>query len=47
MLKALTEEDLQHILHFAEINGMLEWPFEDVIDEYLATKEVAEAYEAQ
>ena len=41
----MTREDLEHIIHFAEINGMMDWAFEDVLNEYLTTKEVAESYE--
>ena len=40
----MTLQDLQDILHFAEINGMMDWPFFDVVNEYLTTKEVAESY---
>ena len=34
----MTLKDLQDILHFAEINGMMDWAFVDVL------KEVAESY---
>lgn len=37
----MTREDLEHIIHFAEMNGMMDWAFEDVLNEYLTTKEVA------
>ena len=40
----MTLQDLQDILHFAEVNGMMDWPFVDVVNEYLTTKEVAESY---
>ena len=40
----MTLQDLQDILHFAEINGMMDWPFFDVVNEYFTTKEVAESY---
>lgn len=41
----MNRDNLKHILHFAEINGMLDWPFETVVNEYLTTKELAEDYE--
>lgn len=41
----MTLQDLQDILHFAEINGMMNWTFEDVLNEYFTTKEVAEDIE--
>ena len=40
----MTLQDLQDILHFAEINGMMDWAFADVLTEYFTTKEVAESY---
>ena len=40
----MTLQDLQDILHFSEINGMMDWSFVDVFNEYLTTKEVAESY---
>lgn len=36
--------ELQNISHFAEINGMMNWPFNEVYNEYLTTKETAESY---
>lgn len=41
----MTLKDLQDILHFAEINNMMDWAFVDVLNEYFTTKEVAESYE--
>lgn len=41
----MSREELNDIIHFAEINGMMKWPFEVVYNEYLTTKEVAESYE--
>lgn len=41
----MTREDLKHIIHFAEINGMMDWTFEDALNEYLTTKETAEDIE--
>lgn len=38
-------EELNNIIHFAEINGMMKWTFIDVLNEYFTTKEVAEDYE--
>lgn len=38
-------KELDKILHFAEINGMMKWPVMVVINEYLTTKEVSEDYE--
>ena len=40
----MTLQDLQDILHFAEINGMMDWAFADALNEYFITKEVAESY---
>ena len=33
------------IWKFAVSNGMLEYSFKDVVDEFLTTKEVADAYQ--
>ena len=41
----MTREDLKHIIHFAEMNGMMDWTFEDALNEYLITKEIAYDYE--
>ena len=41
----MTLKDLQDILHFAEINSMMDWALVDVLNEYFTTKEVAESYE--
>lgn len=41
----MSTKELNNILHFAEINGMMKWPFHEVYNEYLTTKEVAEDYE--
>ena len=41
----MNKKDLKAIISFAEANGMMDWAFEDVLNEYLTTKEVAEAYE--
>lgn len=41
----MSHEELKQLIHFAEINGMMNWPFEEVYNEYLTTKEVAESYE--
>lgn len=38
-------KELDKILHFAEINGMMKWPVMVVINEYLTTKETAEDIE--
>lgn len=40
----MNREEFNNLIHFAEINGMMEWAFEDVLNEYLTTKEVAESY---
>ena len=40
-LKNITAKQLYH---FAKINGFLNHSFEDVLNEYLTTKEVAESY---
>lgn len=45
IINKVTREELNNLIHFAEINGMMEWAFEDVLNEYLTTKEVAESYE--
>lgn len=42
---AIDNAELQRILHFAEINGIMNWPFDEVYNEYLTTKDVAESYE--
>lgn len=41
----MNKEDLKAIISFAKANGMMKWAFEDVLNEYLTTKEVAESYE--
>ena len=41
----MDKKELEALVHFAKINGMMDWAFEDVLNEYLTTKEVAEAYE--
>ena len=41
----MNKNDLYNLTHFAEMNGMMDWAFEDVLNEYLTTKEVAESYE--
>lgn len=41
----MNKKELEALVHFAKINGMMDWAFEDVLNEYLTTKEVAEAYE--
>ena len=41
----MNRTELEALVHFAKINGMMEWPFEAVYNEYLTTKEVAEDYE--
>lgn len=41
----MNKEDLKAITSFAKANGMMNWAFEDVLNEYLTTKEVAESYE--
>lgn len=41
----MNKKDLKAIISFAEANGMMDWAFEDVLNEYLTTKEVAESYE--
>lgn len=41
----MNKKDLKAIISFAEANGMMDWAFEDVFNEYLTTKEVAESYE--
>ena len=41
----MNKNDLYNLTHFAEMNGMMNWAFEDVLNEYLTTKEVAESYE--
>ena len=41
----MNREELNNLIHFAEMNGMMDWTFEDVLNEYLTTKEVAESYE--
>ena len=41
----MNKKDLKAIISFAEANGMMDWALEDVLNEYLTTKEVAESYE--
>lgn len=41
----MNKQDLFDIIAFAEANGMMQWAFEDVYNEWLTTKEVAESYE--
>ena len=41
----MKREEIENIIHFAEINGMMDWTFEDVLNEYLTTKETAEDIE--
>ena len=41
----MNKKELEALVHFAKINGMMDWAFEDVLNEYFTTKEVAEAYE--
>lgn len=41
----MNREQLNSLIHFAGMNGMMDWAFEDVLNEYLTTKEVAESYE--
>ena len=41
----MNKRDFENFIHFAEINRMMQWAFEDVLNEYLTTKEVAESYE--
>lgn len=41
----MNRTELEALVHFAKINGMMEWPIEVVYNEYLTTKEVAEDYE--
>ena len=36
---------LQDLIHFAEINNMMNWSFNDVINEYLTTRDLASDYE--
>lgn len=41
----MNKKDLNAIISFAKANSMMDWAFEDVLNEYLTTKEVAESYE--
>ena len=41
----MNKKDLNSIISFAKANSMMDWAFEDVLNEYLTTKEVAESYE--
>ena len=41
----MNNKDLNAIISFAKANSMMDWAFEDVLNEYLTTKEVAESYE--
>ena len=41
----MNKKELEALVHFAKINGMMDWAFDYVLNEYLTTKEVAEAYE--
>lgn len=36
---------LQDLIHFAEANNMMYWSFNDVINEYLTTRDLASDYE--
>ena len=36
---------LQDLIHFAEINNMMNWSVNDVINEYLTTRDLASDYE--
>lgn len=41
----MNNKDLNAIISFAKANSMMDWAFEDVLNEYLTTKEVAESYD--
>lgn len=41
----MNEKDLKAIISFAKANGMMNWAFEDVLNEYLTTREIAEDIE--
>lgn len=41
----MNKKDLKAIVSFAKANGMMNWTFEDVLNEYLTTKEIAEDIE--
>lgn len=38
----MKHQELLHILHFAEINGMMNHSLDDVLNEYYTTKELVE-----
>ena len=42
----MNKKDLEAIMSFAKANGMMNWAIQDVLNEYLTTKEVAESYES-
>ena len=39
MNKEELKKNIDHIIQFAKMNGMMEWSFVDVINEYLTTIE--------
>ena len=41
----MNKKDLKAIISFAKANGMMNWAFEDVLNEYLTTREIAEDIE--
>lgn len=41
---ALNTTTAKQLYKFAEMNGFTKRPFEDVLNEYLTTKEIAESY---
>lgn len=41
----MNREELNSIAHFIEINGMMDWPLEEAINEYLTTKQLVEDYD--
>ena len=41
----MNKKELEALVHFAKINGMMDWPFEIVYNEYLTTMELGFAYD--
>lgn len=41
----MKHSELKAFLHFAEINGMLQWPLDVVLNEYYTTKQHCKEYE--
>lgn len=38
----MRKTELEDLVHFAQVNGMINWPFEVVLNEYLTTKDLVD-----